>query len=136
MTDDYLGRLRAAVDDDEDVLAVMWELYPKLREDLCAGVDELERLRAQVASFPDLLADAQEIALDKLVEAFGEGWDNCRLHLEDEARLKRGVAVTQYSNQLPWPTYVAPQRPNLDALCVRDAMADAAMRQPESGAAK
>lgn len=47
MSGDYLERLRAAVDDDEDVLAVMWELYPKLREDLRAGVDELEQLRAE-----------------------------------------------------------------------------------------
>lgn len=67
MTDDYVDRLRAAVDDDEDVLAVMWELYPKLREDLRAGVAELERLR----EFESAISEAQ-VSLQAGV--FERGW--------------------------------------------------------------
>lgn len=112
-TDDYLDRLEyhlgAYREDDEsecidNPVAYRWLTVGDQR----AAVAELRQLRAQVAGFPEQLADAQESVLDKLVEAFGEGWDNCRMHLEDEARLKRGIAVTQYSNQLQWPTYVAP----------------------------
>jgi hypothetical protein len=112
VTGDYLGRLEhhlgAYREDDDSEFIDNPEAYRWLTVgDQRAAVVELKRLRAQVAGFPEQLADAQETALDKLVQAFGEGWDNCRIHLEDEARRKRGIAVTQYSNQLPWPTYQA-----------------------------
>lgn len=109
----HLGAYREGGDEEfiDNPVAYRWLTVGDQR----AAVAELKGLRAQVAAFPDQLADAQEMALEKLVEAFGEGWDNCRLHLEDEARLKRGIAVTQYSNRLPWPPYVVPQRPERGA---------------------
>jgi len=93
--------LRAAIENNPYPTA---EEYARACYDRDRVGAELARVRAE---FAEQLADAQEVALDKLVVAFGEGWDNCRMHLEDEARLKRGVAVTQYSNQLPWPSYQA-----------------------------
>lgn len=107
------GCLSQGVEDEAEFLraAIEDNPYPAAEEYARACYDrdrigaELARVRAE---FAEQLADAKEVALDKLVVAFGEGWDNCRMRLDDEARLKRGVAVTQYSNQLPWPTYVAP----------------------------
>jgi hypothetical protein len=116
VSDDYLDRLERHLeayreDDDSECIdnpvAYRWLTVGDQR----AAVAELKRLRAQVADFPEQLADAQEVALAKLVQAFEEGWDHCRLHLEEEARLKRGAAVTQYSNQLPWPAYPAEVAP-------------------------
>lgn len=104
---DHLERLQTALATPARYITGRVVVVPA---DLRAALNELEQLRAQVADFPEQLADAQEMALDKLVEAFGEGWDNCRMHLEDEGRLKRGVAVTQYSNTLPWPTYASQQQ--------------------------
>jgi len=80
--------------------------------DLKAAHEELAKLRAD---FPERLADAQEMALDKLVAAFAEGYDRCREHIakESQSQAVRSGYLTEYSNRLPWPPYQAPagQRP-------------------------
>lgn len=110
MSGDYLERLEHHLgayrgDDDSECIDNPVTFRRLTVGDQRAAVAELKQLRAQVADFPEQLADAQEVALGKLVEAFGEGWDNCRMHLDDEARLRRVAVVGQYSNTLPWPSY-------------------------------
>jgi hypothetical protein len=42
--DGAAGRVRAAVDDEADVLGAMWELFPKLRDDLRAVLAERDQM--------------------------------------------------------------------------------------------
>jgi hypothetical protein len=62
-TSSVAERVRAAVDDAEGVLSVMWELFPQLRVDLRTVLDEREQIRATFQSlFDNALAKVADAA--------------------------------------------------------------------------
>jgi len=92
---------RACKQRDEAVEAANAEVE-EYRADLKAAHDELVKLRTD---FAEQLADAKEMALDKLVAAFAEGYDRCRGHIAGESQAARSIHMREYSNRLPWPPY-------------------------------
>jgi hypothetical protein len=84
--DGAVGRLRAAVDDEADVLRAMWELFPKLRDDLRAVLAERDALAARVVGMP--------AELDMCT--CGESRKVCELRTElDQARAQLNAALTE-----------------------------------------